>query len=246
MAALDVLERFALPYRLNRPFRVDGFEFHPSRIMRFKITVSSQRYDPSLLFGKLDVSGIQAFFASAVRAGQEQLDDELDVTERVLEIADQEIRDKGLQPERSDIFDRLVQEDKIFLIMSFSPELGDNYDAIKDACKDWKLKLVRVDKEMRSTSIIDRIQIHLKESNYVIADLTGARPNVYYEIGYFDAVCEARRVDGGGRLLFVAKDVSEAHFDLRHRGIVPYKDPYDLMQKVKKWLTEVVGPPSSA
>lgn len=237
----DLLQMFAIPMRLNKPFRVDGFEFHPTRIARFKVTMSHTRYDAMRMLSKIDMTGLQTLVTSALRAGQEQLDDEVDVTDKVLEIADQTIQERGLQPARGDVFDRLVQEDKVFLVTSFAPELSENFDAIRDACKEWKLRLIRVDKEMRSSSIVDRIQTHLKEANFVVADLTGARPNVYYEIGYFDAVCEARRIDGGSRLLLVAKNVDEAHFDIRHRGIVSYRNPYDLMQTVKKWLTDIIG-----
>jgi hypothetical protein len=236
-----IMERYAVPYKLNKRFRVDGFEFTPSRITRLKITKSSRRHEPSRVMERIDVSSIASFFASAVKASQEDLEDQEDVTDPVLAYADELIREKQLVPEGGGVFDRAVQDDKVFLIMSFAPELSDNYDALREVCKDWNVRLIRVDKEMKSSSVVDRILAHLKEANYVIADLTGARPNVYYEIGYFDAVCEARKVDSGEKMLLVAQNVSDAHFDLRHRGIREYKNPYELMKIVRKWLTEVAG-----
>lgn len=72
----------------------------------------------------------------------------------------------------------------------------------------------------------------------MIADLSQARPNVYYELGYFDAICQARGVDAAEHLLLVAQNLqTDAHFDIRHRGIETYDNPYSLMKLVEVWLS---------
>jgi len=69
--------------------------------------------------------------------------------------------------------------------------------------------------------------------------LTQARPNVYYEIGYLDAICEARGTDPSEILLLVAQSIEQdAHFDIKHRGIEKYDNPYSLMKLVDRWINK--------
>ena len=231
----DILRKAAVPFRLSKPFFVDGGEFNRNRITSFKVTVTNERFDEAAMLEKLDTSSFGNFFLSAAKAGVE-LDEGEDVTGDILAEADQIISAEALVPETSN-FPGDVTPDRVFVICSFDPSLYQNFDAIKEVCEKRNLNALRVDKEMSSGPIVERIQRHLCEANYVIADLTQARPNVYYELGYFDAICEARGVDSANHLLLVAQNISEdAHFDLRHRGIETYDNPYTLMKLVESWL----------
>lgn len=132
-----------------------------------------------------------------------------------------------------------TEADRVFVISSFAPELNQNVDAIKEACKDYGLEAIRVDQQISSESIIRRIHDNLLKASYVIADLTHARPNCYYEIGFFDALLLARQVSSESHLLLVAQDIStDAHFDLRHRGIQQYDNAFTLMRTVQQWFHE--------
>lgn len=231
----DILRKAAVPFRLSKPFFVDGGEFKRNRITSFKVTVTNDRFDGAAMLEKLDTSSFGSFFLSAAKAGNE-LDEGEDITGDILAEADQVISAEGLTSETSS-FPGDVTPDRVFVICSFDPVLQQNFDAIQEVCDKRSLKALRVDKEMSSAPIVERIQKHLCEANYVIADLTQARPNVYYELGYFDAVCRARGVDSSNHLLLVAQNIAEdAHFDLRHRGIETYDNPYTLMKLVERWL----------
>ncbi|MEI9947703.1 MAG: hypothetical protein WDO74_01655 [Pseudomonadota bacterium] len=231
----DVLQKFAVPFRLKRSFYLDGREFRAQSITAFKVAFTQAKFDPSAVMKKLDGSSLGNFFLSAAAIGAE-LDDGEEVTGDILAEADQLIAAQGLQPELP-TFPGDFEAGKVFVICSFDPSLDQNFEAIRDVCEKRKLKALRVDKEMSSAPIIERIQRHLREANFVIADLTQARPNVYYELGYYDALCEARRVDPAAHLLLVAQNVeADAHFDIRHRGIETYDNPYTLMKVVDAWL----------
>lgn len=231
-----VLERVAIPARLNKAFRVDGFEFHPARLKRLRITKTTAFVDLGEVMRNIDMSSLSSAFSSLVTAGQLANGGE-DVTDDLLKRADQSIIQNGLTPVSAGAFDVRVDPKKAFVVMSFAPELDRCFEAIRDACGRKSINAVRVDKEISSAPVVERITAHLKEASYVVADLTNARPNVYYEIGYFDAVCEARGLDAAKHLLLVANNIgSDAHFDLRHRGIKEYRDPYDLLRIVEEWL----------
>lgn len=231
-----ILTRIAVPFRLNKTFRVDGFEFDPARLKRFRITRSDAPIDVAALLQGVDRSSIASAFVSMLSAAQQMTEGE-DVTDDVLKQADQFIALHSLTPEKRSPFDVGIQPDKAFVVMSYAPELAQSFEAISEACAESGAKAIRADKEISSAPVMDRIVLHLKESSYVIADLTKARPNVYYEVGYFDAICEARGVDSARQLLLVAHNVGvDAHFDLKHRGIEEYDNPFTLRKIVKNWF----------
>ena len=232
----EILARIAVPLKLRKPFLVDGYQFDPIYITRIKVRRTQRPIKMEELMSGLDLSSVGSALSSVLKIGTVMQEGE-DVTNDILLQAEQSIAQQGLAPEPpSPVFAR-TDPKKVFIVSSFSSRLSQNFDAIFRACANYNLTAVRVDKEMSSDSIIDRIQRHLLESTYVIADLTDARPNVYYEIGYFDAILFARRVKSETHLLLIAQDIqSDAHFDLRHRGIEKYDNPYTLMTVVEKWL----------
>lgn len=236
LSAEAVVERVAVPYRMNAIFRVDGVEFRAARVKRLRITRSDTRHNPAALFKQLDTSSLTSALLSMAEIGQKLSEGE-DVTDDMLKLGAQVIAERGLTPPKTGAFDVPVVPDKAFVVMSFAPELNQNYEAIATACAGYGIKAVRSDQEISSQAVIERVITHLKEASYVIGDLTNARPNVYYEIGYFDAICAARDVDASRHLLLVASDVNaDTHFDLRHRGVEEYDNPFTLMKRVTAWL----------
>src|SRR5690606_9838993 len=195
----DVLQKAAIPFRLGRPFLVEGCEFRAPRVTAFQVRSTPNRIDPTEILKEVDASSFSNLIMSMASAGS-KLDAGEDVTTDILAEADQLIASSDLKPEPPR-FPGHVDPNRLFLISSSDPALNQNFDAIRDVCEKKSLNLVRVDKEMSSAPIIDRIHRHLREANFVIADLSQARPNVYYELGYFDAICQARGVDAAEHLL---------------------------------------------
>lgn len=231
-----VLRSAVVPYRLRRAFFVNGYEIQPRDIKRFKIRRTSSPVDAAKAMGELDTSTFAGAVASMVKISA-KLDEGEDVTADLIAEADQIIETERLAPPPVSFPSEEIDPKKVFVVMSFAPELEENFEAIARTCREFGLNAVRADKEISSAAIVDRIQRHLRESALVIADLTNARPNVYYEIGYFDAILQARGSSSEQQLLFVAKDIStDAHFDLRHRGIEAYDGAFALLKIVETWF----------
>jgi len=238
LSANEVLSKYAVPHRLNTTYRVDGFEFNAPYVTRFKVRRTRQLLESDKLMNELDLSSFGAAFKSFARVGTLMEQGE-DVTDEVLYAADQAIQEQGLSPAVSPQQLAAPTTGKVFVVSSFSDKLNKSFDAIKRACESLSLSAVRADKEISSGAIIERVQQHLLDATYVIADLSEARPNVYYEVGFFDAILLARQASSDQHLLLVAKDIeTDAHFDLRHRGIQQYSDAFDLMNIVERWLKE--------
>jgi len=80
----------------------------------------------------------------------------------------------------------LLSSKEVFVIMSFSrdPKLEDAYESFSEICKEFRYECSRVDNAHLAGRIIPEIQSRIKKSAFVIVDLSEAKPNVYYELGY--------------------------------------------------------------
>jgi len=113
--------------------------------------------------------------------------------------------------QKPEIHRRGEEENYVFVLMSFEedPRLDDAYDAIVRGVKRWNLKasVERVDQIEEDFKITDKVIECIDKAALVIADLTGERPNVYYELGYARAK--------GKRLIHTAMEGTKLHFDVK-------------------------------
>lgn len=78
-----------------------------------------------------------------------------------------------------------VEENEVFIAMPFDTYIvSENVKrTLFDSVEQVGLKPYRVDEDIFSESIMDRIASHILESKYFIADITGMNPNVMFELG---------------------------------------------------------------
>lgn len=97
---------------------------------------------------------------------------------------------------------------QIFVIMKFDdPHLDSAYEGvIQPLGQEFGYDVVRVDAIQDSGSISQQILQNIAESRLVFADLTGQRPNCYYEAGFAHAL--------GKELILSIREGEEIHFDL--------------------------------
>lgn len=122
------------------------------------------------------------------------------------------------------------------------------YDlAIRPVLKELKLHPLRVDRVEHNDDIDDRIFRLIDQSQLCIADLTHARPSVYYEAGYAFGTGKqviylarkdhfrAREDDKAGNL--------RVHFDLQMKNIIPWTEPNEAFRKrLRSRLRHVLRP----
>ncbi|WP_051862760.1 TIR domain-containing protein [Ferrovum myxofaciens] len=130
---------------------------------------------------------------------------------------------------RTEYNEKLTSTDNyIFVIMSFqnNPELVDVYNAIKRSVNKWddSCKVERIDEIEDDFMITEEILNCIKKSRIVIADITGERPNVYFEIGF------ARGVNK--KMIQMAKTGTEIHFDIKDTNTIFYPNITELEAKL--------------
>ncbi|MEQ9636357.1 MAG: hypothetical protein RLW68_09790 [Devosia marina] len=121
-----------------------------------------------------------------------------------------ELQSLASTPGNRSLIQRAISKPKdiIFVIMKFGDaDLDSAFDGvIKPLAHEFDLEAVRIDQVQDSGKISDQILEHITEAKYVLADLTGERPNCYYEAGFAQAI--------GKQLIFSIKSGHSIHFDL--------------------------------
>lgn len=114
---------------------------------------------------------------------------------------------------------------RIFVAMPFRDDMLDVYDAIVTAANDASLTCERADKEFFTDDVLPWVKGRIAAADLVVADITGANPNVYLEIGY------AWGLDK--RLLIILRDGEEPGFNLRTQRCFVYRSSAHLQEQLR-------------
>lgn len=129
-----------------------------------------------------------------------------------------------------------IRKNVVFIIMAMDPnkpELDDILNTIKEVCTVFDLKAFRADEIEHQERITDIVLQQIKECEFVIADLSFERPNVYYEIGYAHAIEK--------RPILYRKQGTPLHFDLSIHNVPEYKNITDLKKQLTKRFEAILG-----
>lgn len=105
----------------------------------------------------------------------------------------------------------------VFVAMPFSEHFDDVYQfGIYQTIRKCGFVCEKVDESVYAGSIIDRIMCGIQAAEFVIADLSEERPNVYLEVGYAWGLNK--------QVLLVAREGQRLHFDLSHHKCLFYNN----------------------
>jgi hypothetical protein len=128
-----------------------------------------------------------------------------------------------------------VQPGTAFIIMAINrddPGLEDVKTAIQEEFARFNIRAIRADDIEHSEEITHRVLEAIKSSEFLIADLSGERPSVYYEFGYAHAI--------GKRPIPYRKEGTKLHFDLVVHNCPEYSNLRDLKAKLNKRLSSIL------
>ncbi|HTB64067.1 MAG TPA: hypothetical protein VK737_10835 [Opitutales bacterium] len=116
----------------------------------------------------------------------------------------------------------------VFVLMPFSAEFDDLYTlGIKAACEAAGAHVERVDEQIFSEKIIERIYNQISKADLLVADMSGRNPNVFYEVGYAHAL--------GQNVVLITKKLEDIPFDLMAYPHIIYG------QSITKLKTELIN-----
>jgi hypothetical protein len=122
-----------------------------------------------------------------------------------------------------------------FTLMPFTEEFDDIYQlGIKQSCEDANAYCERVDEQIFTESILERIYNQISKADIIIADMTNRNPNVFYEVGYAHAL--------GKRTILLTQNSEDIPFDLKHYPHIIYNRKISVLKKELtsriKWFVE--------
>ena len=123
-----------------------------------------------------------------------------------------------------------------FIMMAIdpgSPELEDIRNGVKEVFEEFGIKAVTADELEHEDAITARILDEIETSEFLMADLTHERPNVYYEVGHAHA--------RGKRVILYRKKGSKLHFDMVHRNCPEYDNTTGLKRLLRKRLETITN-----
>lgn len=121
--------------------------------------------------------------------------------------------------------------DFVFIVMAMTdddPLLIDVHESIKRACKATDYDAQRIDDTFHGTELPHKILNNIKLASVVVADLTHARPNTYYELGYAHAYNK--------KTIITVRENNPVHFDVNAYQRIIYKNSTELERKLTEAL----------
>lgn len=130
----------------------------------------------------------------------------------------------------------LVKAGHCFVMMPFKDELAGVLSAIDAALSIPGLDVVvhRADEVLGGGPIMTDVVRHLAEAELVIVDLTGANPNVFYELGIAHAVRCAESV------LLITQSLKDVPFDVKSYRCIEYTQQPDGLRRLQDTLAQFV------
>ncbi len=125
--------------------------------------------------------------------------------------------------QNDDILQSTTPKPFVFVLMPFDRSFDDIYKfGIKGAAEQVGAYAERVDEQIFTEGILDRIFSEINKADVVVADMTGRNPNVFYEVGYAHAL--------GKIVLLVTRDANDIPFDLQHQQHTVYGGSIDTLK----------------
>jgi hypothetical protein len=127
-----------------------------------------------------------------------------------------------------------------FVAMWFNPEMNEPWEkGLKPGTEDAGYDPIRVDMAQFNEKIDDRIIAEIRRSRFLVVDVTGHRPAVYFEAGF------ARGL--GVPFIFTCREdhFCDCSFDTRQYPHIPWESPGDLREKLKNRIRATIVDASS-
>jgi hypothetical protein len=150
----------------------------------------------------------------------------LDVGDFAKEVAQEVMQVLKTNSQGIRIPDYTPDQNLVFVIFAFSPDMEPIYDGIKAAGQKHGLRVERVKDVPGDYRITEKIIEMIHKAQFVVADLTHERQNVYFELGYVRGM--------GKTVITTARVGTKLHFDVKDWTCFFYYDS----RNVESYLEE--------
>lgn len=127
----------------------------------------------------------------------------------------------------------IVVPKKVFVAMWFDEEMKVARAKIENAIVVCGYKPILIDAKEHNNQIVPEIFKEINDSVFIVADLTGQRGGVYYEVGYATAK--------GKQVILSCKEEEKTHFDVAQINTIYWKDEDDLYKRLVNRIKATIG-----
>ena len=125
----------------------------------------------------------------------------------------------------------MIDKPSAFLLMPFDEKFDKVYTRfIKPVLEDAGFNVNRADDIQSQQSILKDILERIRASDLIVADLTGANPNVFYELGLAHALRKP--------VILITQTIAKVPFDVNSYRILQYGTYFVDMDEAKKELNQ--------
>jgi hypothetical protein len=140
-------------------------------------------------------------------------------------------------------FTVVPESPRAFVIMQLTSPYNELYqEVVRPVCEEMNVRTVRADETYGPGLIIADVVRQINESKFVIAEITPANPNVYYEVGYSHAC-------GKPTILIADRKIEKLPFDVSPFRTLFYENSIEGKRRVEEGLRrhikEVLGLPDA-
>ena len=121
-----------------------------------------------------------------------------------------------------------------FVIMPFEAEFDEIYrEFIVSTLEEVGFTVSRADENLDQANILRTIVGQIRDCDIVIADLTGANPNVYYELGVAHTMKKP--------VILLTQDIEGLPFDIKSYRVIQYTDNFVQIKRAKSELEAIAN-----
>lgn len=146
------------------------------------------------------------------------------------------------------------QNRDVFVAMSFHKSADDIRKAIKQGIEDAQYSSLLMDEIVHNHQIVPEMLRLIKETRFMIMDITQPNFGAYYEAGYAQGLgkeviitCSKEVWDKKDFSCDLDKDcrykeiASKPHFDIAQKQVLVWKDYKDLTKQLAEWIKHIIG-----
>lgn len=124
-----------------------------------------------------------------------------------------------------------VEDDFAFVLMPFAPKFDKVYQAIKEVWEEMGFRCLRSDEDIHTHDIMCKaICQNIQRARFIIADMTGRNPNVFYELGLAHAF--------GKPVILITQHPQDVPFDLKPMLFIDYGEDIEKLKRELKGMIE--------
>lgn len=131
-----------------------------------------------------------------------------------------------------DIRVELNSQKDALVAMQFGEETIKTREAIKEGIRNAGYRPVLIDEVEHNDFITPEILKHIKESKFVVVDLTHQNNGAYFEEGYAMGL--------GKPVIQLCKDGEELHFDIKQKNTILWKSEDEIAERLKRRILATI------